>query len=235
MKSVKSLTLILLFSMPVMANAQIDTSRSNAPEIIHKVDTLNAETVEKMQETLWYEHKSTPWLVSIFIAVLSVVVNLIISYFTRKTSIRTVQDQIQSSVKIASHQFHATLNSKNRQEWINDVRNCISEFVTQCRLLNMQFQEPVHTKEKRYILHEKVSLYRNKILLLLSPQIPQHANFLGKMNELLDALEIHLLNSRANILDYNNQEFLVKSNEVLESGRTLLYFEWQKIQNVKFD
>lgn len=215
--------------------SQIDSTKE-AVKYDAKVDTLRIQQVEKTpvaQE--WYESSAMPWIVSLIIAFISVGVNLIISFSTRKTTIRTVKEQIDNSTNLASLQYSSTLNSINRQEWINKVRDCISELITQCKLLNVEFQEDIQNKERKNNLHEKVTYNRNKLRLLLSPQIQQHTDFLNSMKELIDILDIHLLNSNHNIEQYDNLDFMRKSDKVIDTGRDLLYFEWQKIQNVKFN
>lgn len=227
-----------LFLAALFCNRAI--SQVDSPKAIikyeAKVDTLRIQQIEKTPSVKeWYESNAMPWVVSLIIALISVGVNLIISYSTRKTTIKTVRDQIDNSTKLASLKYNSTLNSTNRQEWINTVRDCISELITQCKLLNAEFQEATQSRERKNSLHEKVTYNRNKLRLLLSPQIQQHTDFLNSMKELIDVLDKHLLNSNHNIKEYDNFDFMQKSDKVIDSGRELLYFEWQKIQNVKFD
>src|SRR5258708_8181759 len=111
-----------------------------------RVDTTQVHK-DVTQPSRWYDSKSMPWVASIIIAIITVIVNLTISSSTRKTSLRVVQSQIESSVNLATVQFHSTLNSKNRQDWIDEVRNCISEFATHVRQLNIELQEKEKDKE----------------------------------------------------------------------------------------
>lgn len=183
----------------------------------------------------WYESKSMPWIASIFVAVLTIITNLIISHYTRSTSLRIVKAQIDSSSRLANVQFQATLNSKNRQDWINDVRDAISEFSTHVRQLNIQLQEKEIDRSMVFSLHEKVQLFKSKIKLLLSPQIETHKSYLSAQEDLMNVLEDHLLKSKGGYGEYNNQAFIVNLNLMVEKGREMLYAEWQKIQNAKFD
>ncbi|MEI9909187.1 MAG: hypothetical protein WDO71_05730 [Bacteroidota bacterium] len=135
---------------------------------------------------------------------------------------------------MASLEYISTLNSTNRQEWINDVRHCISDLLTQCKLLNMEFQEPIQNEELKKKLHEKINYNRNKLRLLLSPQISQHENLLKSTEELIGILEKHMNRSDHDVNEYDNFSFLQKSDNIIDIGRELLYFEWQKIQSMKF-
>jgi hypothetical protein len=200
-----------------------------------QLDTLKFKTIDGSFPKKWYESNSMPWISALLIAVLTVGVNVWISYATRRTSIKIAQQQIENTLKNTISQFHATLNSQNRQDWINEVRNCISELLTQCKLLNSEFQEPKQDMESQKKLHEKVSFNRNKLRLLLSPHLDKHKILLDSMIDLINDLDRHMLNSKHRLEDYDNFGFMQKEDKIIEDGRELLYFEWQKIQNAKFD
>lgn len=171
---------------------------------------------EQTAEEEWYESKTMPWAASLIIAFITIFVNLWISYSTRRTSLRVVTSQIESSIKLARVQFQFSLKSKNRQDWINELRNCISEFATHVRQLNILLQrEP--QDDKIFALHEKAFLYRSKIRLLLNSAKEEHKVFHKTQEDLMDIFEIHLLNSKANIPQFNNQDFIVKLNLPLKS------------------
>lgn len=53
------------------------------------------------------------------------------------------------------------------------------------------------------------------------------------MKDLVNELDRHMLNNRHRIENYDNLEFMQKSDRVIDGGRALLYTEWQKIQNAK--
>lgn len=234
MKLIK-ITPLLIFLFLISAES---FSQSDSLHIIQK-DSLASDNAKgesrNVPLTGWYESKSMPWIASIFVGVLTVITNLIISHYTRSTSLRIVKAQIDSSSRLANIQFQATLNSKNRQDWINDVRNAISEFSTHVRQLNIQLQEKEIDRSMVFSLHERVQLFKSKIRLLLSPQIETHQHFLIAQEDLMNVLEDHLLKSKGGYGEYNNQAFIVNLNSMVEKGREMLYSEWQKIQNAKFD
>lgn len=220
--------MLTLFAISSVSFSQGDSSRVTPTDL--KVNYA----ITQHHATQWYDNKAMPWIASIFIAILTVIVNLVISFSTRRTSLKVVTAQIESSVNLATVQFHSTLNSKNRQDWINEVRNCISEFATQVRQLNIQLQQKEEDAVKTFDLHGKVYLYKSKLKLLLTPTIDEHAAFLQSMEDLVSVLEIHVLNNKSNVGSYSNQDFIVKSDRMIENGRQMLYFEWQKIQRARF-
>ena len=201
---------------------------------IHSQQTVMAD-IKSTAHVPWYEHKATPWIVSLSIAVISVIINLIISITSRRTTLAVAARQIDNSINLAKVQFQSSLNSKNLQDWINEVRNCISEFATHARQYNIELQAKEPNTEKRFQLQEKVYFNRSKLRLLVKPSLPTHSAFLKAENEFMYVLEIHLLNANRNINDYNNQKFHVLSSEMLERGREMLYDEWHKIQHALVD
>jgi hypothetical protein len=178
----------------------------------------------------WYDHKAWPWVASLIIAFITVGVNLYISLATRKTSLYVVQRQIDSAVSIAKVQFQSSLSSKNRQDWINDVRNCISELAAHARQANIYYQDPEQDKSLTFTSREKAFLYKSKLKLLLTPKISEHAAYLQAQDELMKVLEIHMLNNLSRLGQFDNQEFSSKLEFMLDKGRELLYSEWQKVQ-----
>jgi len=236
MKCIIILFVFCFVCVAKMSHAQNDSSRTKVAENYRiSVDTLKVQNLEKESAKHWFESAAMPWVASIIVAILGLAVNIAVAISTRRTSLKMVDTQIQNSTKLAASQFNATLNSSNRQEWINDVRSCISELITQCNLLNISFQEEPKNKDRERDIHEKVSLYRNKMRLYLSTEIEQHKRFLDEMKEFINILDRHLLNSDNKMEDFDNIEFMRKSDSMIELGRALLYFEWHKIQNVKFE
>jgi hypothetical protein len=228
------LVYIACFANPTYAQSDLSKLKLTDKYKI-SVDTVRVQSVGKDAPKSWIESTAMPWIASIIIAILGLLVNIAIARSTRNTSLEMTETQIKNSTRLAAHQFNATLNSSNRQEWINDVRDCISELITQCNLLNISFQEEPKNKDREKEIHQKVTLYRNKLRLFLSTEIEQHKMFLDELREFINILDRHFLNSRNPVEDYDNIAFARKSDSVIELGRALLYFEWHKIQNVRFE
>jgi len=163
-----------------------------------------------------------PWVTAIIVGIITVGVNIYISRSNRDTTLA-----------VARAQLNGTLNATNRQQWINQTRDAISDFVTQCRLINIEFQEPVNDRENQKELNEKIALSRNKLKLLLAEHLDEHSMLLSAMEELAGMVDVHMLNNRSNIKDqYNNVDFMRKCETVIARGRMLLYYEWGKIQTM---
>jgi|JI9StandDraft_1071089.scaffolds.fasta_scaffold61099_4 hypothetical protein len=148
--------------------------------------------------------------------------------------LRVAREQIQETSKTATKQ----INSNNRQDWIIDTRNTVSELMTQANLLNIEFQESTVNSDKRKAIHEKFVYNKNKLYLLLKPDKKKHKILMDSLGELLTILDTHLLNSNANnnpslnmgFIPYNNGKFMAQAEKVIDNARDLLYEEWEKIQ-----
>lgn len=160
--------------------------------------------------------------------------------------LRSQEAQSQEQLKVAREQIQETskltikqINSNNRQDWVIDTRNTVSELMAQANLLNIEFQEKNTNSEKRKAIHEKFVFNKNKLYLLLKPEKEKHKLLLDSLEEFITTLDTHLLNSNSNnnpnlgigFIPYDNSKFLAQTNKVIENTRNLLYEEWAKIQS----
>jgi hypothetical protein len=160
--------------------------------------------------------------------------------------LRSQEAQSQEQLKVAREQIQETsklsikqINSNNRQNWVIDTRNTVSELMAQANLFNIELQEKNIDFEKRKIIHEKFIFNKNKLYLLLKPEKENHKILLDSLEEFIITLDYHLLNSNTNnnpnsgisFIPYDNGKFLAQTNKVICNARNLLYEEWSKIQS----
>ena len=212
-------------------------------------DTLKIQTIETSPvEKNWVKEKNMPWIAAIIISILTVLTNILIAKSNLKSARKNLEQQIQSSTVIANNQidsnreaslrqFKATLNTNNRQAWVTDVRNVISDLLTQAKLLNIEFQETNIDLDKKKILHEKVTYNHVKLLLLLDPSKEHHKPTLRSLVDFMYILDKHLLNSEARqkeglVIENDNLEFMKSQQKFIDESRKLLYVEWGKIQTL---
>lgn len=159
--------------------------------------------------------------------------------------LRSQESHSQEQLKVTREQIQETsnltikqINSKNRQDWVNDTRNTVSELLAQTNLLNIEFQEKKINFDRRKVIYEKFIFNKNKLYLLLHPKKENHKLLLDSLEEFITTLDMHLLNSNVNnnphlgfqFIPYDNGKFLAQSNLVVKNARNLLYQEWGKIQ-----
>ncbi|UEG50776.1 hypothetical protein LK994_04720 [Ferruginibacter lapsinanis] len=193
-------------------NSKIDAVQSEIKT--HKLELVLQDQDKQDKRKPWIE-KNGPWLIALVVGLLTILANVIIN---RKQQIA---------------QLRVTLKSKNRQEWINELRNCITEFTTQCKMINIEFQDKQSVEGKKKPMHEKITFNRTKLVLLLNPNKNEHKPLLIAIGELLKILDAHLLNSKQKIDNFDNLDFMERTNKVIELGTELSYYEWQRMQKLE--
>lgn len=174
-------------------------------------DTLKLKTISEQNNEVSFWREKMPWLSSLFIALVSVLANVFLARFQRKTSIKSLREE-----------FKATINSKNRQDWIIELRNALSEFLSTILVIKSN-QIISHTERKEYV--DKIFLSKMKILLLTNEKKQEQI----ELNEAVDNLMNEIF-----ILKTNNQEVIKKArNDVVEKGRILISRNWEKIKNLE--
>jgi len=170
-------------------------------------DTINVQLLQKSETKNWYESSLFSWLVPLIIGIAAAFIPLLIVYL----------------------QYRSSLYSKNRQDWIDRVRDRLGEYLTQSKLLNIKLHEEEQDAQGEFILHEKLNLSRNMLLLLLNPKISKHESVIDSMVTLENLLDHHM-----NTREFDNLQFYRNAEAVLTLGRELLYSEWQEIQKGKW-
>jgi hypothetical protein len=182
-----------------------------------RLDTLRVQSLSQPTSEPWYRSSAALAYGALIVSVGSVLVSLYVSSKTWK-----------KNAELSARQANSKLYADNRQEWVNKVRDCLSNLLTACGQLNISFQQK--SVENDYPLHEKVSLYRNQLRLYLNPQIAAHAAVLEELRLLIGQLDRHLLNRDRVDEPFGNVGFMELSDRVINSGRDMLYKEWGKIQ-----
>jgi hypothetical protein len=218
---------VFLFSVGVALGQRDSTIRSKT------VDTVRVQTFARDEARPWYDSTALPAFTALAITLIGLFINIYIAKNGWKLALTLSEKQIQSNAMLASKEFNAKLHADNRQQWIIHVRDCISQLITQCTLLNIAFQEQMKETHRIQTIHEKVTLFRNQLRLLLNPEIPEHRKVFDDLVELMTLLDRHLLNSERPEEPFDNVGVLRLTDMVIESGRTVLYTEWQKIQNAQ--
>ncbi len=205
---------ILLLAIPI--NAQ----DNNVPE---KISTLQ-----------YVCEKIMPWGAALLIGIASVIVTLLIGVISVVVNLRliksnekNIQVQIKNARKITLAEFQATLGTKNRQEWINDLRNCISEFSMQCDILSTITTDgqtvSVDDAQKYGLYIDKIISNRYKINLLLNPKEPNQKKVLDKIDNLAAV-------AREKKDTNKNRQFIDAREKLLDASRELFQHHWDKIK-----
>jgi hypothetical protein len=210
----------LVFGQPAnLDNLRKDSEISIPTKLT--VDTLKVQSVSaKELPKEWYLDNNMPWAIALIISTFGILANVYVTF------------------RITNRQIRATLSTSNRQTWVNETRNVITELMTQAKLLSIEYQEKEPNVERRKIIFEKVIKNRTKLLLLLKTDKNHHKFLLDLLTEFINMLDKHMLNDKVKneqgiSIDFDNHKFIIQSDKIIECGRTLLYDEWGKIQSIK--
>ena len=176
------------FTLPTNAN------KSGTAPNITVIDAENDSLVRNKNDTVfvilsqenvsnnsidWTYHM--PWIGAIFVGLLTVLANILISKYSRKSSLNIAEKQINNAKEIALVQientsknaqldFNKTVISGNRQVWINDLRDIISKIITNILLIssNMIISPQEHENLKVLIIKAELMLNPQKDFEIIS-------------------------------------------------------------------
>lgn len=163
-----------------------------------------------------------PWIAALLIGLLSAFVNFWIGKEQRKANEKALQDLISNAKDISIIQFKATIATKNRQEWINDLRHSLSEF-----LIYAAFNTPDLTANKSITevkeITQKVGYNRYRIELLLNKNKPEQMC----LYEAVENMSRLFLTSEEN---FNQDKFKRTRIEIMNAAVMLFDIHWKKIK-----
>lgn len=205
------LAVIIMGLINVSWALDLDSTQPTSTREEIKLDTQKCDHVKSDEDLPWYRSMNPTSM--ILIAFLSLMANFAIAKY------------------VAFKQFKGTLNSKNRQEWINVIRDHTSEFLSQGLIIHMILSTRKVTDtndeiaEKLKPHFEKMVYNKNKVVMLLNLEKPEQ-------KDLLDKITITLNASTSAIADYDPTKFKEAEKQTLDSARHLFGVHWKKIKKL---
>ena len=133
------------------------------------------------------------------------------------------------SFLIARQQFKTTVISANRQQWINNLRDCIADFQTKAKIalvetsLALRSETSIAANEKsHYEALKGMRFLVNKAALLLNPNEADHSELFLVMKQLED----QCVNGDPN--DRTREERL--QDLITLTGQRILKREWERVK-----
>ena len=145
--------------------------------------------------------KCMPWLVALFIGTLSAVVNFYIGNRLRKSNETNIEKQ-------------------HRQQWLTELRDAISEFLSISIHLDMNGNSIEHTR--KYLERITYTKYRIEIILT-NPQKQEQQKLLNAMENLIARLAEKTVDSTKSTDGLRN--------EIITAARELFSIHWKKLKN----
>lgn len=181
-------------------------------------DSVRVVLSNQSTDSFWI--RQLPWLVAAAISIITILINIFINIYQRGTTF-----------KLAVIQHNSNIASKNRQDWINTVRDCVSEILTNLGTYNMKIasmsqlqigQAKIETWEET----KKIMFYRwkSKLLLNSSGEKPEDDHI--ELDNALDSIFNYAIQNYANFNDEKYKNMVEKIEIVTQK---IIKKEWDRI------
>ena len=178
----------------------------------------------------WWE-KNMPWIIAALISACSIFINFTISRNQRRTTLETVQIQIKNSENLAIIGHKSKIASTNRQEWINTLRDCITEYLVNLGIYNMKVSSvPVKKRDLLKIEEweetKKISYYRWKIKLLLHSFGEGSEQDHVALDNVCEKLVKYAIE---NYKTFDNKNYSVLVRQAEDISQSIIKKEWDRV------
>jgi hypothetical protein len=128
------------------------------------------------------------------------------------------------AVLVARQQFRGNVLSKNRQEWINKLRELLAEYdaILYDILANFRFGTALKSKEEGVSTIMKANLIRCQIKLFINPNEVDHVALLDLISK--------LYNAASSQDDKQMKEFTKLEDEYVALAQRILKREWERVK-----
>lgn len=211
---------LLLMSLPrVLRSAEIpgDTPRTGLGITVPDGIAIKDENTLKSH----FIERNAPWLTAIILGLLTVGVNSYIARQMMRSNDRNIKSQLESNENNIYRQFRAKVKTQNRQDWINDVRRSLSDFLSKSTTYALYAE----IKDERCLeFIEPISYSKSMLQLLLASDDLHQRNLIDCVEKYYDAELV------------KDSELYGKSNkyrnELIECAGKFFKAHWEDIQNL---
>ncbi len=187
-------------------------------------DSLSLITGVKLIEKAIDINQFMPWVVALLIGFLSLVVNILVHKNQQKIALK--------SLSIQSEQYGQLIKkdilSKNRQEWINTLRDSVSNYLSSHELSKLIVKHDKKGKDTPPEYRNEFKIWQSleyKIKLLLNPEEEKSK----KMIELMTLLNL----STDYYSDLKEAEYEKIKNEIIQLTQSILKEEWERVKSLQ--
>lgn len=248
------LVLLFVFSSTLYCSEKADTAiaepSSDSMEVmsldVKFLDNIKVENVSDLPVESSIE-KNMPWIIALIIGILSVIVNFWVAHRLRQSNERNLKEQIKSNernLKLQTEsnersnqnqinankeskliEFQAIISTKNRQEWINDLRQTLSEYLSTSTLMTKLSDTKGDALIERNQHLQKMVYSKSKLELLMTPARPEQKKLLNNIENLLNVI--------VDQPDDYTTKIRTARSEIIDAARALFDIHWTKIKELK--
>jgi methyl-accepting chemotaxis protein len=154
----RQLTIVLLIVSSLLTISAWGQNKSTPKTVENKITINNPDTltvtlldkfsipdrlkIETVNPPSWRDQM--PWIAALIIGILSVLITIL----TNRSQKQVLLRQIESAKEIARLDFSKTVISGNRQEWINKLRDNLSEYLARTETYSIALLNPTNNAQR---------------------------------------------------------------------------------------
>lgn len=194
----------------------------NTPEIIIQYPkTLEIKDVSGKKET---QPSNMPWIAALIIGILSALINVWVADRLKKSNEKNIDRQLNNAKDLALAEFGATLGTKNRQDWIDDLRHNLSEFISHSAMINVELSSDEPKRENVKAHFQKMNYNKAKIAMMINVEKPEQKDVLDQVYSMISIC----FKPKD---DYDAAQFKDTEEGLLTASRKLFGIHWKKIKD----
>lgn len=221
-----------------------DKNLYKRPEVILNFpETVQIKDVSEKPENL---PSNMPWIAAIIIGVLSAIINFWIAARIKKSNDdnislqlksneetfrlqmksneETIRLQMANAKSLALSEFKATLGTKNRQDWIGELRHSLSEFMAASSMMRAETYAAGVTVENIHPHFQKMQYNKGKIAMMLNRDKPEQ-------KDVIDLVYAIVSMGFLNEAGFEENESLRLQAALTAKSSDLFKIHWKKIKS----
>jgi len=134
--------------------------------------------------------------------------------------------QIDTQLAIADKQIKSNVHSMNRQKWIDNLRDQISDFISVLSTIIDVKGRKIFDEEYLLKKHERLFFISTKIRLLINPKESDHKQLIVLIDDAINNLNETI---KKDVLEKNRGI----STDIIKVSQNILKREWQRVKKLE--
>jgi len=176
-----------------------------------------------------YSFENINSMMTLFVPLITVIITVIVNIVITKFQLKKYELDIKTQKEIADNVIKRDVKATNRQQWINTLRDLVSEYIANHEFAKLVAQfDPKINGEKRPEYKEAFKKVLNlgyKIELMLNPTESKSQKVVKLMTELNKV-------TNYSSFAYEDKYEQIK-HEILDVTKEILKEEWEKVKRLE--
>jgi len=212
------ITIIYFFVFPCIGqNFSSDTIRHSGVVLLRSDDNSSISARDIL-----------PWLIALLLGLATL-------YLTNrqiKLSRYSIDKQVNTSKEIAQLELNKSVKSANRQQWINTLRDCVSEYLALLETYKVDYE---NAKKLNEVMHFKkintsafeIKKLSVKIELMLNPEEEKSKRFL----KIFFDISTFVLDESSDLhSNQYQQDYVALKLQLVSITKSILKEEWERVK-----